>query len=43
MDSKESRMMVKDGDSDDVEYEFEYPDKWEAFYSVKAGYMDKML
>ena len=43
MDSKESRMMVKDGDSDDVKYEFEYPDKWETFYSMKAGYIGDML
>ena len=40
MDSKKSRMMVKDGDSDDVKYEFEYLDKWETFYSLKARYMD---
>ena len=43
MDSKESRVMVKDSDSDIVKFKFGYSDKWETFYSMKAGYIGDML
>ena len=40
MDSKEPRVMVKDGDSDNAKFKFGYISDREAFYKLKIGYMD---
>ena len=43
MDSEESRMMVKDGDSDDVKFKFRYISDREAFYKMKVRYIGEVL
>ena len=43
MDSEESGVMVKDSDSDDVKYEFEYFNNREAFYKMKVRYIGEVL
>jgi hypothetical protein len=43
MDSKESRMMVEDINSDDVKFKFRYISDRKAFYKMKIGYICGML
>jgi hypothetical protein len=43
MDSKESRMMVEDSNSDDVKFKFGYIGDGEAFYKMKVRYIGEVL
>jgi hypothetical protein len=43
MDSEESRVMVKDCDSDDVKFKFGYIGDRETFYKMKIGYICGVL